>query len=144
MQQLLSKLIYQFIFYDRKGASMRIYTSYYKKFDHCTFDKVMVRVSNSQPAWFAWETYNLTEVYPGWQLVQGLKMRYITEEEYTEAYRKHLENLDRDALIAKLQELSDQHFGADIVLLCWENKSSFCHRHILAEWLNCDVTEWEG
>jgi len=29
-----------------------------------------------------------------------------------------------------------KELGEDAVLLCWENKDKFCHRHLVAEWLS--------
>lgn len=28
-----------------------------------------------------------------------------------------------------------RELGSDAVLLCWEEKTKFCHRHLVAEWL---------
>ena len=50
------------------------------------------------------------------------------KEFYTIQYRKEV----LDQLDAK-QVLSD--LGEDAVLLCWEGPSKFCHRRLVAEWL---------
>lgn len=54
------------------------------------------------------------------------------EEFYYEAY--HDEVLDElDA-----QEVYDE-LGEDAVLLCWESSEKFCHRHIVANWLEDEL-----
>ncbi len=39
-----------------------------------------------------------------------------------------------------------QALGKDVVLLCFEKPGDFCHRHLIAEWLNkhgCSVKEYD-
>jgi len=50
------------------------------------------------------------------------------EEFYTRHYYEEVLNLlDPKEVYEEL--------GESAVLLCWENKDKFCHRHIVAEWL---------
>lgn len=49
------------------------------------------------------------------------------ESHYIECYRKEvLEVLDA-------QQVYDD-LGSNAVLLCWEGKGKFCHRHLIADW----------
>lgn len=51
-------------------------------------------------------------------------------------------NLYYETVLDKLnpQQVYNE-LGENAVLLCWENKEKFCHRHIVAEWLenNLDI-----
>lgn len=60
----------------------------------------------------------------------------------TDEYTKHYYEEVLDKLDA--QEVYDE-LGEDAVLLCWEGKTKFCHRHIAAKWfkdkLGIKITE---
>lgn len=47
-----------------------------------------------------------------------------------EYYNQVLANLDANEILKELQQ-----FGEDVVLLCFENENEFCHRHLVATWL---------
>lgn len=119
---------------------MRIYTSYYAKVKSSWQRYALVRVSTSIPDWFPVEAPGIPELYPGWDLVSGLKDGYITWAEYRERYTGKLSLLDKADVLRRLKEISDQSGGKDVVLLCYEANNKPCHRHLIAEWLG-DVEE---
>ena len=49
------------------------------------------------------------------------------EQSYIECYQKEV----LDALDA--QQVYDD-LGSNAILLCWEGKGKFCHRHLVADW----------
>ena len=54
------------------------------------------------------------------------------EEYYTKQYyRAVLDKLDPEEVYEEL--------GEDAILLCWEGKDKFCHRHIVADWLSTNL-----
>lgn len=114
-----------------------IYTSYYARarsfpnFAH-------IRISTSAPKWYPFQTEGIPELYPGFDLVNALKTGEITEEEYTRRYEEKLARLDKTKILNKIQELAG---GKDVLLLCYEKEGDFCHRHIVAKWLDMDITE---
>ena len=62
------------------------------------------------------------------------------EAYYTEQYQKEvLDTLDPQQVFNEL--------GEDVILLCWEKTGKFCHRHLIAKWLeeklNIKVSELE-
>lgn len=117
---------------------MKIYTSYYKRFDSQGLfynNMIPVRISTSMPNWFYYDAYSIPELYPGWDLVNGIKGGTITEAEYAAIYKDRLSLLNKELILTKLREISDKHNGADLVLLCYEVPGKFCHRHLVAEWL---------
>lgn len=71
---------------------------------------------------------------PTEEILNKYKNNEITEEEYTELYKNQvLSKLDPSDVYLDLMYIAD---SINIVLLCYESPKQFCHRHILAEWLN--------
>lgn len=74
--------------------------------------------------------------------MENIKMNMIkyAENEYIENYQKEV--LDKLNAKTVYEEL-----GEDAVLLCWENTEKFCHRHLVAKWLEnelgVEITELE-
>lgn len=121
---------------------MRIYTSYYAKVSkHYDNARVLVRISKSKPAWFTEYTYELECLYPHWDLIQGLKSKTLNWDEYRERYLHQLSFLSRNDVLKMLEKISIENGGKDIILLCWEKPEEHCHRHLVAEWLDYDITE---
>ena len=58
----------------------------------------------------------------------------LTDEEYIRMYRNDVLRLvDARSFIQDLERVSR---GMDVALCCFEKPGDFCHRHILAKWLN--------
>ena len=98
---------------DYVGVSIALYTP----------DNIMVRILDFAPS------KNLLMRYK-----QGL----VNEEQYTKEYTEQLDELFDDGSMVnhisflKRLEKSEQK---EVVLLCYEGKGKFCHRHILADFL---------
>lgn len=118
-----------------------IYTSYYGNLVTNPRGLTLVSVSNSIPKWFPWPCEKLRSVIPDWSLVNGYKSGEITEDEYRAEYLQMLNKRDRETVLQQLNDISLRSDGGDTVLLCWEGVNKFCHRHILAEWLDQSITE---
>lgn len=121
---------------------MKIYTSYYNKMKSYGTRYTLIQVSNSKPTGFPWGTWPLKEVYPDWETVKKFKAGEISQDEFTLKYKEKLSRMDKDTVLSKINEIWELGDQQDVILLCWEGSNQFCHRHILAEWLNCDVEEW--
>lgn len=63
---------------------------------------------------------------PPKKLVYDYKEGRITEEQYTEKYNYQLSLLDPKHVYEVLK---------DSILLCWEVPGDFCHRRLVAEWI---------
>lgn len=98
-----------------------IYTSYFAKYSGSDG----VSVSVTQPSGCSFPVFY--PLVPDSDLVWGYKNGKITEDEYKAVYFKQLESLNPKEIAQKLDGK---------VLLCWEGKDKFCHRHLIAEWLN--------
>ena len=112
-----------------------IYTSYYANYRKF---KGMYRISISRTAPNNSYDLQLIKLAPTAELLQNHKSNSITNEEYASVYHNQLLRLENDGYIAKfVKALSTlQELHENIVLLCYEKKGDFCHRHLLAEYLN--------
>lgn len=65
-------------------------------------------------------------------LVERYKSGSITKEQYSEEYyRVVLSKLDPHEVLNEIVSL----FGDDATLLCFEKAGEFCHRRIVADWI---------
>lgn len=101
-----------------------IYTSYYAKNGK---NPKSLAISLVVPNWYNFGS--LTELAPTWSIVHKYKKGRITEEEYKIEYLDLLKkrNLTPAKIVDKIPENS--------ILLCYEKSSDFCHRHILASYI---------
>jgi len=116
-----------------------IYTTYYANLRKLPDNIVPIAISRGVPNWFQGKTYS--KLAPPWSLVSAWKENG-NEDEYREVYFKILEQLDVDKVVKELIDLAGTD---DIALVCYEKPSDFCHRHMVAGWLEmngylCD--EW--
>ena len=105
----------------RKEIKM-IYTSYYsnRELMFAPAQLRLVGISNSVPKWFAGEVFK--ELAPSWEMIH-------MED------KKEYERLYRSQVLAKLYPCEVMRTLDNSILLCWERPGPFCHRHIVAEWL---------
>jgi len=83
--------------------------------------KNAVAISQGIPEWYKGRVYKA--LAPSWNLV-----RIKDAEGYTRRYRNEVLNrLDPKKVYKDL--------GDDAILLCWEKPGEFCHRRLVAEWL---------
>ena len=120
---------------------MRIYTSYFANIKTLEENNIYpVGICNKVPQFF--KNPNLESVAPSNSILYEYKNSAQTDadrDRYKEryineilcAYRFHPEYLTE-----RLEYFSSQEDDKDIALVCYERPEDFCHRHILAEWLN--------
>ena len=108
---------------------MKIYTSYFAK-------AAILRKAGIVPIGVAlWPP----RFFRGISMKQVAPRRYmlddrLTDEEYIRMYRNDVLRLvDARSFIQDLERASQ---GMDVALCCFEKPGDFCHRHILAKWLN--------
>ena len=93
-----------------------------------------VGISGRVPDGFKGE--RMIELSPPWRLYKKLNM--ITEEQWVNRFHK--------IVLSKLdpEKIAEQCDGK--ILLCWEGPGKFCHRRIVARWLETElgilVPEW--
>jgi uncharacterized protein YeaO (DUF488 family) len=120
---------------------MKIYTSYFAALRRIPEDVIPISICLKSPYWFKGIKYKT--LAPSNDIFSQQKAN-PNENLYTARfYNEILGGLDRGRVVKELENLCG---GNDVVLLCYEKSSSFCHRHLVAGWLNelpgSNVTEW--
>jgi len=96
-----------------------LFTSNFFHFHHQE-DPRLVSIANWDPHWYKGRRY--PALAPKKNMLKGL-----SREEYTRRYSRILAGLDPQRVWNDL--------GEDAILLCWERPGEFCHRRLVAEWL---------
>tara|TARA_R110000824_G_scaffold295738_3_gene484037 strand:- start:2578 stop:2979 length:402 start_codon:yes stop_codon:yes gene_type:complete len=118
---------------------MKIYTSYYGNTKKLIKNNIMpISVSLFNPKRLKNEVrYSLKYLAPRY------KMFKMTEEQYIPEYIKILQHINPKRVIEDLKQATQ---GKDCALMCYEIPTDFCHRHMIADWLNkktkFEVEEW--
>ena len=108
-----------------------IYTGYYSKIkEHADSGLTLLSISRTKPE-FAKSCIDIPQLFPSNKILWDYKKGKIDEMEYTSKYLDQLNELGVDRIIKMIQI-----FGDNVVLLCWESPEKFCHRHILADYIN--------
>lgn len=111
-----------------------IYTGYYaqtKKYTDAGL--TTIAISGSIPSFY--KGIYAKEFAPRYGVFQQWKQGLIDDMQYTELYKSYLNTLDTDKIRRYFNTMKD----LDVVLLCYERPGQFCHRHILADWLENDI-----
>ena len=112
--------------------NLKINTSYYSKFKHFPISSTLVSVSRKSPYWIP-GLNKFEKLYPSWNLIKDFKNNLISINEYTDRYYKEVLNKISPELIIKyLKFVSKNNF---VILLCWEKPDQFCHRHLIATYI---------
>lgn len=108
------------------------YTSYFANVKKLNKEKFrFVSITASKPDFCGDDIEDWSFIGPSLTLLKAYKKEHITKEEYIKTYVKFLNdswNTFKDFLILNEDK--------NIVMLCYEKPSDFCHRHILRNFLN--------
>ena len=110
-----------------------IYTSYFAKLSALTAAGIVpISIALYKPKWYNGYEASILAPHPG--LLKRFKI-FHNEKAYRDEFRtENLERLDPYKLVCGLQEMiGNRH---EFALICYEKPTSFCHRHLVAEWLN--------
>ena len=112
-----------------------IYTSYFAKLRDLKKNNIEpIAICAAPPSWYIGLQYS--ELAPPYDAFMAWKMNH-DDEAYAERYKEEvLGQLDAAAVVSKLTKAVPAETGKHIALVCYEKSSSFCHRHLVAEWLN--------
>ena len=85
-----------------------------------------------------WKGSHFPALAPSRELLNLSKYSNLEHSKYIEIYREEV--------LSKLNPKEVYEELKDKVLLCWENPGEFCHRRIVAEWLEdslgVEIPEW--
>ena len=112
-------------------------TSYFANFRKLDKNKyVAVSIARITPVGF---DIKVEEFAPEKSTLFNYKNGKINEEQYTKEYTEQLDELFDDGIMVNtLSRLNDleKRYNKEVVLLCYEGKGKFCHRHILSKYIN--------
>ena len=119
-----------------KEQGKQIYTSYYARNGG---HENAVSISASAPDYFKGK--HIKMLAPTWEILDAYKSGEIDQLEYTKRYLKLLK---QRGLTPETIYNSIPH---GTILLCYEKVGDFCHRRVLAEWLELNLSvkipEWK-
>lgn len=107
---------------------MPITTSYYAKNGA---NPNAFSISAKAPDFYTGKSYKL--LAPTWEIITAVKNGKISELQYIEQYM----NLLFDRGVTPEQILNDLPENA--ILLCYEKSGDFCHRRIVAKWIEQEM-----
>lgn len=107
---------------------MKIYTSYFGNIRKLYVNNITpICIARGIPKFYRGEINQTVAPY-SWMLSDK-----VSRDEYIEAYfNQVLRNVDIGQFVGQLEKASK---GKDIALCCYEKPKDFCHRHLLAKWL---------
>lgn len=108
------------------------YFSYTKKYEEMGY--FCVSIARMTPKFFKGVTFE--DLAPSNILLARYKKGQLSNEEFAYAYINQIKYLPFDSIFNKLFELAKSEKSKGIVLLCYEKSDNFCHRHVLADYLN--------
>ena len=106
------------------------YTTYYANVRNLPKDVVPISISGRAPD--GWKGLEYKRLAPKWWFFKEWKENHDNDF-YIRNFRKEvLDALNPDEVWKRLREMSG---GAPFALVCYEKPDDFCHRHLVAEWL---------
>jgi hypothetical protein len=117
---------------------MKIYTSYYAMTNRLVAEGIQpIGVSRGVPKGFAYP--GILRIAPTYAMIS----KTFPTERYMPMYKQILAKVDPRSILEQLDQLGG---GADVAMLCWEKPGDFCHRHMIADWLEAElgieIIEW--
>jgi uncharacterized protein YeaO (DUF488 family) len=117
-----------------------LFTSYFSRFEKLVkrgedniFAHQGISIARSRPRNSIVEKC-YPKLYPSGELLAHWLNNNISWGQYIEEYKAQLEELDPEEVMEDLIALDDSP-----ILLCWENSDGLCHRHLVANWLECEL-----
>lgn len=107
------------------------FTSYFAKLAHLyTTDVVPVAITAKIPEWYNGLVYQ--KLAPSYDILMEYK-NTANRDVYIQRFKNEiLAKLDPKIVFNELMTLTN---GRPFCLVCYEKPDSFCHRHLVAEWL---------
>ena len=118
-----------------------IYTTYFAKLKDLSGRVVPISICGKAPKGYKGLQYK--SLAPKWEFFQKWKENGDNEF-YTRCFKEQVLAKLNPKEVEKL--LYWMSAGRDVALVCYEKPGDFCHRHLVAEWLNENgivVKEWE-
>lgn len=115
---------------------MMIYTSYFAKLKSLPDNIVPISICGKAPDWYKGLQYK--KLAPKYDFFMKWKENHDNDY-YIKCFNTQvLDTLKSEVVVAELSKMagnSNNNFE-HICLICYEKPSYFCHRHLVADWLN--------
>ena len=114
-----------------------IYTSYFAKLKDLPDDIIPISICGKAPDWYKGLQYK--KLAPKYDFFMKWKQNNDNEY-YIKCYNEQVLNkIDICTVVRDLIDLTNRTknpFDSDFCLVCYEKSDDFCHRHLVADWLN--------
>ena len=80
--------------------------------------------------------YEYKSLAPNWKLIENLNKKKITEDQFIKSYEDQLVSLSANKVYEDLVNLVS---GFEPIIMTNISKKKFCHRHLVAEWLENEL-----
>ena len=132
-----------------------IYTSYFAKLKSFPDNIIPISICGKAPDWYKGLQYK--KLAPKYDFFMKWKENHDNDY-YIKCFNEQvLDKLNAEQIVKELYKLisnivlnpklfSDKSLIPDIALICYEKPSDFCHRHLVADWLNkngIECKEWQ-
>lgn len=110
---------------------MRIYTSYFAMLRYLPENIIPISICSKAPAWYTGLQYK--KLAPKYDFFMKWKETHDNDY-YIKCFNDQVLNkITVDEILNDIKNLAG---NADIALICYEKPNDFCHRHLVADWLN--------
>lgn len=111
-----------------------IYTSYFAKLKSLPDNIIPISICGKAPDWYKGLQYK--KLAPKYDFFMEWK-RTHDNDYYIKCFKKQVtDQLNILNVIRDLIDMSNISDDQNICLICYEKPSDFCHRHLVAKWLN--------
>lgn len=117
-------------------AAERIYTSYFAAVKNLPEEICPIAICGKTPDW--WNGKSTKILAPKFWFFSEWKKNHDNDF-YTKKFKTEvLSKLEPNEVVKNLKKMAD---GKIPCMICYEKPTDFCHRHIVAEWLNKSLPE---
>lgn len=113
---------------------MTIYTTYFANVRNLPSDIIPISISGKAPSW--WTGLEYKKLAPKYSFFSVWKETQDNEYYTQRFYEEVLAKLSPTQVINDFITMLPQ--GTSVALVCYEAPSKFCHRHLVADWLNAN------
>ena len=107
-----------------------IYTSYFAKLESLPQHIIPISICGKAPNWYKGLQYK--KLAPKYDFFMKWKENHDNDY-YIKCFNEQvLDKLKAKEVVSDLANIGEY----DVCLICYEKPSDFCHRHLVAEWLN--------
>ena len=124
-----------------------IYTSYFAKLKDLPEHIIPISICGKAPNWYKGLQYK--KLAPKYDFFMEWKKNHDNDYYIKCFIEQVLDNLNVLTVLRDLIDLAnskDSLIGKEFCLICYEKPDDFCHRHLVANWLNKNLIaceEWE-